>query len=205
MSESIPAEVPIPPPPPAEQRAYRRRLRNVIIHKPMQREFSLMLIGLLMISISVVAYVIHGTIREVSGGGGYQFGRISPYEVMSDLNYLLLIKVSSILLVTLVIIGLYGVFFLHRVAGPVYRFRQVLLRINDGEIPREIKLREGDFFTETAVEINRLIKRLESEKDRNVKMRDKINHVIYSNNVNEPAIKVAKELKALLDRDAHIY
>jgi hypothetical protein len=180
-------------------KTYRRRARNILIHKPMQREFALVLIGLLMVSTLAVGYVIHATVREATGGAAaYHFGKISPYEVLSDISYQLVVRVSAILFLTLVVVGFYGVFFLHRVAGPVYRFRQVFLRLNDGETPNEIKLREGDFFSETAMEINRLLKRLKFEKSRTKTVKEKLDQIIASN----PASGPAKELKSLLDKES---
>lgn len=177
-------------------KSYRRRAKNILIHKPMQREFTLVLIGLLMISIFAVAFVIHSTIREMTLGGGYHFGKVSPYEVLSDLGYQLVVRVSCILLVTLIVIGFYGVFFLHRVAGPVYRFRQTFLRLNDGEIPNPVNLREGDFFGETAAEINRLLKRLQFEKDRSKQIREKL-----KTSASGLAAPAAQEIKTLAESE----
>ena len=176
-------------------KAYRRRAKNILIHKPMQREFSMVLIALLMISTFAVGFVIHSTIREMTLGGGYHFGKVSPYELLSDLGYQLVVRVSCILFVTLIVIGLYGVFFLHRVAGPVYRFRQTFLRLNDGEIPGFVRLREGDFFGETAAEINRLLKRLQFEKEKSNQIRQKLK----SAGSLSPA--AAQEIKALVENE----
>ena len=182
------------------RRPYRRRVRNILIHKPMQREFSFVLVALLMISTLAVAFVIHTTVREVAMGGGYQFGRISPYEMLSDLSYSLVFRVSCILFATLIVVGFFGVFFLHRVAGPVYRFRQVFLRLNDGEIPGSITLREGDFFTETAVEINRLMKRLEFDRQKAKQVHEKAGEIM-SAKVQDRIEKSAQELRSLVEQE----
>lgn len=182
------------------KRPYRRRVRNILIHKPMQREFSFVLVALLMISTLAVAFVIHTTVREVAMGGGYQFGRISPYEMLSDLSYQLVFRVSCILFATLIVVGFFGVFFLHRVAGPVYRFRQVFLRLNDGEIPGPITLREGDFFLETAGEINRLMKRLEFERGKSKQVREKLTEIMAVKSQNETE-KSVRELKSLVEKE----
>jgi len=151
--------------PPGGPRPYKRRARNILIHKPMQKEFSLVLIALLIVSSLAIGFVIHSTIREAVFGTGYRFGKISPAEVLSDVSYLLIMRVSCVLFVTLIIIGFFGVFFLHRVAGPVYRFRQTFLKLNKGEIPPSIRLREGDFFDETAQEINKYLDTLRPKED----------------------------------------
>lgn len=147
-------------------RAYKRSVKNIVIHKPMQREFSLVLIALLMISTLAIGFIIHQTIHAAVFGGGYRFGKVSPYEILSDVSYQLIIRVSCVLFVTLIVIAMFGMLFLHRVAGPVYRFRLTFQSINRGDVPRPVKLREGDFFGETAGEINKLIRRMEWERSK---------------------------------------
>lgn len=180
---------------PGAHKVYKRKIRNILIHKPMQREFSLVLIALLMVSTLAVGYVIHSTIREMAFSG-YRFGKVSPYDVLSDISYQLVVRVSCVLFITLVVIAFYGVFFLHRVAGPVYRFRQTFLKLNDGEVPPHIHLREGDYFTETAAEINRMLTRLKFEKNKHQKMREKI-LVLAATNPDA----AAQEIKALMEQE----
>ena len=48
---------------PMPERQYKRKLRSVLIHKPMQREFTLVVMSLLIISALTVGFVIHQTIR----------------------------------------------------------------------------------------------------------------------------------------------
>ena len=68
---------------------------------------------------------------------------------------------------SIIVAGISGVVFLHRVAGPVYRFRITLRRWADtGETPREMKLREGDFFQEVAAEFNRVFKLMHSNEEK---------------------------------------
>lgn len=160
------------------ERPYKRRVRNILIHKPMQREFTFVMIALLMISNLAIGFVIHETIREAAFGGGFQFGRINPYEVLSEVSYQLILRASAILFVTLVVIGIFGIFFLHRVAGPVYRFRKIFMRINDGEFPHFVRLREGDFFTETAAEINQLVTKLRQDYDNRKLAKEKLKEVL---------------------------
>ncbi len=149
---------------PAGPRPYKRHLRNIVIHRPMQREFSFMLIALFMVASAAVAWVIHQTIRDAAFGGGFYFGKVNPIEILSDVSMKIVLRVTLVLILTLVIIAAYGITFLHRVAGPVYRFRQTLLRVNRGEVPHEIKLREGDFFHEMAQDINVILRRLKAEQ-----------------------------------------
>ena len=142
----------------------KRRMRSVLIHKPIQREFTLVVMTILFISALTVGFVIHATIRQAMMGGGYRFGTISAYEVMSDVSYDLIIRVSLVLFITIMVIALFGIFFLHRVAGPIYRFQGVLRRISKGEIPDDIRLRENDFFVDTATDLNHVLRMLRDKR-----------------------------------------
>lgn len=165
------------------QKQYKRKLRSVLIHKPMQREFALVVITLLIISAMTIGFVIHATIRDAMMGGGYRFGKISPYEVMSDLSYDLIVRVSLVLFITVLAIAVFGVFFLHRIAGPVYRFRNVLHRVSKGEIPNEFRLREGDFFVETMEDLNFVLQILRKRKERLQGLQQRVEQAIRENSV----------------------
>jgi hypothetical protein len=179
-------------------RPYKRQAKNLIIHRPMQREFSFMLIALFMVASAAVAWVIHQTIRDAAFGGAFTFGKINPSEILYDVSYSIIIRVTLVLILTLIIIGAYGVVFLHRVAGPVYRFRQTLLRVNRGEMPQDIKLREGDFFHDMAHDINIILKRLRSEQDKISELKMKMSD-LQKSALPENARQKAEDMKVVLD------
>lgn len=147
------------------QKTYKRRIRSVLIHKPIQREFTLVVLSLLIVSALTIGFVIHSTIRQALMGGGYRFGTVSPYEIMTDISYDLIFRVSLILFATIFVIVIFGILFLHRIAGPVYRFQSVLRRVGKGQIPDEFRLREGDFFSETADDLNKVLRLLRDNQE----------------------------------------
>lgn len=162
----------------ATQKSNKRRLRGVLVHKPMQREFTLVIISLLIISALTIGFVIHSTIHEAMMGGGYRFGKVTAYEVMSEVSYDLITRVSLVLFITVLAIAVFGIFFLHRIAGPVYRFRSVLHRITQGEIPGEFRLREGDYFLETMEDLNQVLNILRQRRERIQNLEDKLETAI---------------------------
>jgi len=181
-------------------REQKRKLRSVLIHKPMQREFTLVAMSLLIISALVVGLVIHQTIQEAMMGGGYRFGKISAYEVMSDVRYDIIARVSLVLFATIIVIGLFGVFFLHRIAGPVYRFRRTLQQVSKGEVPEEVRLREGDFFVETAEDLNHLLQFLRERRERIQNLRRRLEEAGRESVIPPSAMPLLTELKASLDQ-----
>lgn len=182
------------------QRPYKRQLRNILIHRPMQREFTFILIGLLVISSLAIGFVIHDTIREAAMGGGFRFGKINPYEVLNDVRDHLVVRVACILFVTMIVTGIFAVFFLHRVAGPVYRFRQSLMRLNEGDYPPVIRLREGDFFTETAEEINKMMDRWKIDREKLIRLQQLADRALADRAGNPELIQYAKEAKSVIGR-----
>lgn len=65
-------------------------------------------------------------------------------------------------LIILVVISIIGIFYSHRLVGPVYRMTADLKRILAGKGSRKIKLRKGDKFVELAETINKLIEQTDS-------------------------------------------
>lgn len=180
-------------------RPNKRRVRNILIHRPMQREYTFIVVLLLMVSSLFVTVIIHNTINEVALGGGFRFGKISPFEVLSDVRYQLMLRVTGVLFVTMITVAIFGIFFLHRIAGPMHRFRQILMKLNDGKECVPVSLREGDFFNEVKLEINRLIKRTQFEQNRAKRMREKIDQ-LANTQPQGPAGDIARELKSLIDQ-----
>lgn len=184
-------------------RPYKRRVKNLIIHRPMQREFSFMLIALFMVASAAVAWVIHQTIRDAAFGGAFTFGKVNPSEILYGVSYSIIIRVTLVLILTLIIIGAYGVVFLHRVAGPVFRFRQTLLKVNRGEIPQDIAIREGDFYHDMAHDINIILRRLRAEREKVSELKAKVSD-FQKNAPSEDIRRKADAIQTVLDSFSEI-
>ena len=143
----------------------RRSIRSIIIHRPMQREFTIITIAILMLSMVFVNFLIKHTLEEIIAQNVTGFGRVGAYNVLSDASFELIVRVTLVMFVTIITVGLFGVFFLHRVAGPVYRFHQLFRRLGHNEIPQDVALRSKDFFKESANELNEVFRALRKRKD----------------------------------------
>jgi len=62
-------------------------------------------------------------------------------------------------------------------------------------------LREGDFFSETAAEINRLVSKLRFEYEKNQKLKSKLENVITLADPSQPLYAELIELQGLLLRE----
>jgi len=149
-----------------QAKSNKRSIQSVLIHRPMQREFTFVMLGIMMTAAFAVGMVINLTLGALTENAPITISRTTLERMIYDVNSQLV--VSSILIIFLAVIatGLFGVFFLHRVAGPVYRMGQVLKRMGGGEIPNEVHLRKRDFFKETAEELNRVIQLLRELDDK---------------------------------------
>lgn len=124
----------------------------------------MLMVIILMVATLLIGLVIHLTLQESLEGGQGGISRAAAYDILSDIDQRLLIRVFAVLFVTVVVAIMAGVFFLHRVAGPIYRLRVTLKQLADSQIPeRNVQLRHGDFFQEVAVELNRVLEKARRE------------------------------------------
>ncbi len=143
----------------------RRTLSGLLINKQLLKRYVILVVAITMISSCLIGFVIHQTIKQSLENETRRGTKVSVYEVLIDVNNVLLFRVFCILFISVLVTGVAGILFLHRVAGPLYRIRGVLKILADGKVPeREVKLREGDFFVEVVDELNRLVSRIRSEK-----------------------------------------
>ncbi len=143
----------------------RRTLSGLLINKQLLKRYVILVVAITMISSCLIGFVIHQTIKQSLENETRRGAKVSVYEVLIDVNNVLLFRVFCILFISVLVTGVAGILFLHRVAGPLYRIRGVLKILADGKVPeREVKLREGDFFVEVVDELNRLVSRIRSEK-----------------------------------------
>ena len=140
-----------------EKGAEKRSIKNVLINRPMQREFTLVMLAIMMTAAFAVGIIINLTLSALTEDAPATISRTTLERLVFEANSQLVVSSILIIFVAVIATGFFGVFFLHRVAGPVYRFRQVLKRMGSGEIPGEVHLRQRDFFKETAEELNRVI------------------------------------------------
>lgn len=181
------------------QHQYKRQFRTLLIDPQMQKEYTLLLVVLIIVSAIVISFIVNWTIRE-SMSGGYRLGKVSPYEVMSSINYLLTVRITITLLVTIFIAGFLSIKFLHRVGGPMYRFRITLKQISSGQIPQDIHLRRNDFYKDVADEINRVLALLRGKREAAHRLAQELEKIPKDRlpaNVSQDFVKMLDELKKM--------
>lgn len=68
-----------------------------------------------------------------------------------------------VLIALLLVMTMDAVRYLHRLVGPIYRFRKTIQAIAEGDPIDKVKLRKNDFLKEFMVDINEMIDYLESK------------------------------------------
>lgn len=144
----------------------RRRSLGLKIATAAQRYFILLEFVLLMFTMVYLLYLVFGTVNEV-------VGKLVPKDrqgldaVFDQINFLLLVRISILFVVVFIINVLFGLFYLHRLIGPLVRIRSVLSEIADGRIPaHDVVLRKGDFPTDVAEELSRAIHKIREYKEK---------------------------------------
>jgi methyl-accepting chemotaxis protein len=74
------------------------------------------------------------------------------------------VPVYAVLLVLLPLFILDIVVLSHRFAGPIYRLRQTVRSLADGEHIQRMKFRDGDFWMDIADDFNRMLDRWNAER-----------------------------------------
>lgn len=115
------------------------------------------IISSISISLSKIKYIVSGI---KSPNDVLYFETVAYDGKTYNLLELYWRPILALSLLQIVLITVFGLFFSHRIAGPVHRIKKELRQIAEGElsVDHEIKLRKGDFLLDIAKEINNTLK-----------------------------------------------
>jgi len=138
--------------------AKKYKRKNYVVNKPLQFIYSGITIYLLLVGIIIVGittyYVTLSTILAQLEAENQLF---NAYAIITNINHLLMKRLGVLLLVVMVFAFVLAVYYLHRIAGPVYRIEKTLFDMARGEDVRLVSLRKKDFFKSLAEALNRVI------------------------------------------------
>lgn len=149
--------------------ANRRRTLGLKIVNNAQRYFVIFEFILLMLTMLYLLYLVFGTINGVISN--VHLDQTTDLgSVFDEINFLILVRVAILFVVVFLINIILGLFFLHRLVGPLVRIRNIMSQIADGNIPsRDIVLRKGDYPTDLAEELSRVIQVIRDLKNKSEK------------------------------------
>jgi len=87
------------------------------------------------------------------------------------------------------------IFFSHKIAGPMYKLRQFLSRIREGQPFSKLFFREGDYFTEVADDLNETFEKMSDDYKNDFVYLSEVS--AYINNL---AMVVPSDKKAVLTK-----
>ena len=130
-----------------------------------ERYFMALEFVVLMLTMLYMIYMVFGTVNGILETAA-KTSKIEMATVSDQINYSLLVRIATLFIVAYVINILLGLFFLHRLTGPLVRIRTVLTKIASGTIPStDVTLRKGDFPTDVAEALTDALKRIRSWRD----------------------------------------
>ena len=129
------------------------RRRNYFIKKKFQVDFSVKFLIIILIEAFLAAglflYLSKGTLTTGYSGSELRIARTYDFFLpMLLLSNLIIVGISAVIGIAVLI------FLSHRLAGPLYRFENILDTIKKGDLTQRFKLREKDQFVELANSIN---------------------------------------------------
>lgn len=96
-------------------------------------------------------------------GTGYslwKMGSRQPVEIFGVNGYALVGGLVFVIVASALTLGVYTIVHTHRMLGSAYRIGMHLTRVNNGESPGPVTLRDGDYFKDVADELNKLSPRI---------------------------------------------
>ena len=129
------------------------RRRNYFIKKKFQVNFTVKFLIIILIEAFLAAglflYMSKGTLTTGYLGSELRIARTYDFFLpMLLLSNLIIVGISAVIGIAVLI------FLSHRLAGPLYRFENILNSIKKGDLTQRFKLRENDQFVELANSIN---------------------------------------------------
>jgi len=142
------------------KKPYRRR--NFFINKKFQLNYAVPSLVLIVLAAGAVlaVFLLNSKKTLTAGYSGFEI------KVLHTADFFLPVLVVSTISI-IIIIGIIAIFALifisHRIAGPIFRFQQVLTAIDNGDLTLRFKLREADQFKELADRINALAETMDGK------------------------------------------
>jgi methyl-accepting chemotaxis protein len=139
-------------------RLFRRR--NFLVDKNLQFRIiaaSLGYVAFYIVMLSVVTFVPIFMEMRSAYPGSYR-----AYLLANSFLYLHRHMWPAVLFI-MIAVCIHALFFSHRMAGPMYRFRQIFKALTAGKVPGQQRLRKGDYLQAEMALINEMLSSLQSK------------------------------------------
>ena len=127
--------------------------RRIIVDRFQYRLLAANLCYLTIICIAAAALVFGPMLLELRGPPSHSPEREATANVFLYLNA----RIWPIFLVLFPLIALHSIILSHRVAGPLYRFRQVFKSAENGDLSGNVRIRRNDYLKNDVTCINEML------------------------------------------------
>lgn len=105
--------------------------------------------------------------------------------------------------VMVILIGMLGIFFTHKVAGPIFKMRRLLKEVGDGRLAIDTRVRRGDELQEFFGAFTAMVDRLRARHEKMIEQLDRAIGLASSAGATEESLKsvveMREEMKAQLE------
>jgi|SRR3989338_8619799 len=138
----------------------RRRTLGLNLKGTAERHFIILESILMVLLMVYLLYLIFWTINGVLDNlPSEQQVELAP--IFDRISYLLLVRISVFFIVVSLVNFLLGLFYLHRLTGPMVRIKGVLDQIAAGDVPsKDATLRKKDYPTDVVDALNRALRKI---------------------------------------------
>jgi methyl-accepting chemotaxis protein len=130
--------------------------RNYYIDKDFQNKFVMKFCGLVALGAVVTMALLYLMAREATTVSIVH----SRITVRTPADFLLPLMVQTVIIVTVIVslaAAAVTLFVSHKIAGPLFRFKQTFRELSLGNFSNQVRLRKGDQLLELASEFNHMI------------------------------------------------
>jgi len=92
-------------------------------------------------------------------------------KLILDVTKPILLKTSLLVLASVCLAALVTMFIVHRIAGPLFRVKQIMHGIETGGLPKIVKFRQGDELQDVGNAIDAAVKKIRDKNDKNIKLK----------------------------------
>jgi methyl-accepting chemotaxis protein len=104
---------------------------------------------------------------------------IAQKALVADRIFYLHHRLGPVLLIVLLVLCVHSVFVLHKIAGPLYRFRATFQQVAAGDLSKAVRIRQGDLLLNEQAKIEEMIEALRSKLINIRHEQEAIEHVIH--------------------------
>lgn len=160
---------------PDDQKSVRNRRRKILIDKPLQIRYTIMVVILIIVYSVLLTYTVHSN-STTTTNMVLELIENRP-ELEDKLRSVDMVTVSISVIgmgVATLIIMYLGIFSTHKVAGPIYRFKKHLSSIQEGNFSVRTHLRKHDMLNELADDFNQASERLKGFVENDIHFSEEI-------------------------------